>query len=48
MEEEFNEAVDSFGKNVCILFVELSIVAIVALAVAYMLGFINLDFENSK
>lgn len=48
MEEEFTEAIDSFGKNVCILFIELSIVAVVALVVAYMLGFINLDFEDSK
>lgn len=38
-----DEAIDSFGKNICFLFVELCIIAIVAIAGGYALGLIKFE-----
>ncbi|CDW89513.1 UNKNOWN [Stylonychia lemnae] len=48
MEEQFADAADSFGKNICVLFLELSFLAILVLGAGYLFGFINFEDDVTK
>lgn len=41
IEDQLADAADTFGRNICMLFIELSLLALVAIGIGYAFGFIN-------